>query len=128
MKTLHRQVAIVHRGRAAKVDEGIAPLIVALWRRGFRTISSCEHQPGTPVAWVGFASLGDAKKAARIIGGRLLVPKPEDYAQASAKSFEAGYSRPGAAGVAIPCDGIREAADRALRPRKSPARRRVRRP
>jgi hypothetical protein len=28
------------------VDEGIAPLIVALWRRGFRTISSCERQPG----------------------------------------------------------------------------------
>jgi hypothetical protein len=74
------------------------------------------------------ASLGDAKKAARIIGGRVFVPKPEDFAQASAESFEAGYSRPGAAGVAIPCDGIREAADRSLRPRKSPARRRVRRP
>jgi hypothetical protein len=70
--------------------------------------------------YIGFASLGDAKKAARIIGGGVFVPKPEDFAQASAESFEAGYSRPGAAGVAIPCNGIRKAADRALRPRKSP--------
>jgi hypothetical protein len=33
MKTLHRQVAIVHRGRSVIMDKGIAPLILALWRQ-----------------------------------------------------------------------------------------------
>jgi len=39
----HRQVRIEHDGRSAEVDEAIAPMILALWRRGFATLASCEN-------------------------------------------------------------------------------------
>lgn len=49
--TLHPQVRITHGEITALVDEGIADLIVAMWRAGIETVLSCqENQPG--VAWV----------------------------------------------------------------------------
>jgi len=45
----HAQVALPDPDDPAatvEVDAGIAPLISALWARGFRTTSSCEGRPG----------------------------------------------------------------------------------
>lgn len=100
------------------MDEGIAPLVLALWRRGFRTISSCEHAPGTRVGWIGFKTRAEASRAARLTRGELLVPTPEDFAGASRASVEAGYTVPGSAGVMIPTDGILEAAERVRKARQ----------
>jgi hypothetical protein len=38
----HRQVRVEHEGTVAYIDEGIAALVLALWRRGFQTFASCE--------------------------------------------------------------------------------------
>jgi hypothetical protein len=38
----HEQVQIEHDGQRAMVDAGIAPLVLALWRAGYVTSSSCE--------------------------------------------------------------------------------------
>ncbi len=59
-ETLHKQVPIQWEGRSAEVDEGIAPLILAIWKRGIDTVMSCqENRPG--VIWIMFASFVDAK-------------------------------------------------------------------
>ncbi len=42
MKKPHPQKRIKYKDMVAEVDCGIAPLILALWRRGFRTLFSCE--------------------------------------------------------------------------------------
>src|SRR2546421_12861946 len=81
MKTTHRQRLIRYQGRAVKVDAGLADLVLALWQRGFDTISCCENESGADVAWVAFRTLRDAKKFQRIIKGirgiQLFVPRPE---------------------------------------------------
>ena len=38
----HEQVSIEHRHRRAAVDEGIAPLVIEVWRYGFDTLGSCQ--------------------------------------------------------------------------------------
>lgn len=59
MKKEHKQVKVEWNGMTADVDEGIAPLILALWRAGINTFNSCqENSPG--VAWVEFVSAQDA--------------------------------------------------------------------
>lgn len=86
--TLHDQVRIEHEDTSAEVDAGIAPLILALWRRGFRTTGSCEHQEGTHVAWIGFESESDAETFRRIVddasvvGGSIMRPNEEELAAA----------------------------------------------
>lgn len=99
----HQQVRIEHEGTSADVDEGIAEVVLALWRLGFDTISSCEHQEGTPLAWVGFPTVDDAERFDDMIpNGRVVVPIEEDYAAASGESFEAGLSGWGSAAVGWP--------------------------
>jgi hypothetical protein len=45
----------------AEVDEGLAPLILALWQRGIETVMSCqENFPG--VVWVMFRTPLDVKR------------------------------------------------------------------
>ena len=119
-KPRHRQVVITHKGRSVQVDRGIAELVLALWQRGFRTISSCECEPGTlaqftrldgtkilsPAAWIGFETLRDAKRFQRLSRGFLLVPTAQDFAEASKASFEAGYNVPGSVGVGFSCIDI----------------------
>src|SRR5438874_8568503 len=99
--TEHPQVRIVDRGRSAWVDEELAPLLLALWRRGFRTISSCQHEAGTlqaweglniicGAAWIGFETRADAERFHEQVQGSVIVePNAEDYAEASGESVEA---------------------------------------
>ena len=131
----HRQVVIKYRRRSAKVDKGIAPLILALWQRGFWTISSCERDAdvyrvfdtldGTVVAseaaWVGFRTLSDAKRFRRLSRGRLVVPAAEDFEGASEESFEAGYSVPGMAGVMFSFTDIHAVLEAVRRSGRRPA-------
>lgn len=99
----HRQVRIEHEGTSADVDEGIAEVVLALWRLGFDTTSSCEHQEGTPFAWVGLPTVDDAERFDQMIpNGKVVVPIEEDYAAASGESFEAGFSGWGSAAVGWP--------------------------
>jgi hypothetical protein len=99
----HRQVRIEHEGMSADVDEGIAEVVLALWRLGFDTISSCEHLEGTAVAFVGFPTVDDAERFDGMIpNGKVVVPIEEDYAAVSEESFEAGFSGWGSAAVGWP--------------------------
>lgn len=68
----HVTLTLTLDGEPVEIDEGIAPVIEALWARGIRTLSSCEDggtagQPSTPagVAWIAFASRDDARAFAR---------------------------------------------------------------
>ncbi len=59
--TEHKQVVVEWQGRKAEVDEGLAPLILALWQRGIETVMSCqENRPR--VVWVMFRSPLDIKR------------------------------------------------------------------
>lgn len=59
-RTLHRQVRVAWRDREADVDEGLAPLILALWKLDVDTLMSCqENRPG--VAWLCFPTAYDAE-------------------------------------------------------------------
>lgn len=101
--TLHRQVRIEHNGNSADVDEGIAPLILALWRRGFQTTGSCEHQDGTPVAWISFETLEQAEQFQRLAGGTVFTPDADDAAGLTEAELA---SNQGAAAVAFPVEEI----------------------
>ena len=70
----HRQVRLEAPGIAFEVDEAIAPLINALWQRGYRTTGSCQHLPNTEVAYIGFESEDQAKEFADHIGGMVVRP------------------------------------------------------
>jgi hypothetical protein len=70
-------------GPVAEVDEGIAELVAALWRAGYRTTSSCqdmgEFDASLPaVAMVGFTTKAQAQRFARLVGGRVVEPKLEE--------------------------------------------------
>src|SRR5262249_6077338 len=57
--TRHRQVWVEWDGYGADVDEELAPLILALWKKGIVTCNSCqENRPG--IAWVEFLTARDA--------------------------------------------------------------------
>src|SRR5262245_35438023 len=60
-QTYHKQVRIRWKHQQAEVDEGLAPLILEIWKHGIDTIMSCqENQPG--IAWIDFASAKDAER------------------------------------------------------------------
>jgi hypothetical protein len=46
LQQVHRTVRIAHVGFEAKVDEQIAPLVLALWQAGMFTLSSCQNYDG----------------------------------------------------------------------------------
>lgn len=69
METMHPQIPVTYGGQEAEVDEGIADLILALWRAGYRTGSSCQAFPAADGrAYVAFMTAGDAHRFAAIIG------------------------------------------------------------
>ena len=135
--SFHRQVVINYREHSAKVDEGVALLVLALWQRGFRTISSCERDPnvhrlfrrldGTSVqseaAWVGFETLSQAKRFQRISRGRLVVPNAQDFKETSKAANAARYNMPGMAGVIFSFTDIPTVTWRVLGLRQSQTRR-----
>jgi hypothetical protein len=68
---LHRQVTIDLDGEAVEVDEGLVPLIEALWERGYRTTGSCENQPDMQKGWIAFEAEGEAESFAELVPGSL---------------------------------------------------------
>ncbi len=59
---MHRQIAIYEPSlnRAVEVDEGIAPLLKAIWDLGITTCNSCqENKPG--IVWIEFLAAEDAE-------------------------------------------------------------------
>jgi hypothetical protein len=98
----HEQVTIDTGLARFECDRGIAPLVVALWRAGYRTTGSCEHQAGTSVAWIAFPSRRWAEKFAKLCGGRVIEPTAEELADARRR----GDALLGSTGVAFPCDRI----------------------
>lgn len=63
--TEHPQVEISFGDRAAQVDEGIAPLILELWKAGIDTVMSCENNNGR--VWIQFPSSDDAEQFVSIV-------------------------------------------------------------
>ena len=111
MAPLHRQVEVeVAPGHRFEVDEGLAGVVRALWERGYRTISSCEEQPGTGGhAWIGFTSMRQASKFAGLVGGTIVEPSAAEVAEARATNDP--FFREGAVAVAFPAAEIQAVAD-----------------
>lgn len=64
----HPQITLQYGAVAIEVDEGIAPLILALWKSGITTSSSCqatvapEGRGDGQYAYIGFGRASDAEK------------------------------------------------------------------
>lgn len=58
--TKHPQVHIEWGDQAAEVDEGIAPLILELWKAGIDTMMSCQDNDGR--LWIEFPDTADAAR------------------------------------------------------------------
>lgn len=58
----HKQVLIKYARRSAEVDEGIAHLILQLWKHGIHTMMSCENNVPNNYIWINFSTPGDASK------------------------------------------------------------------
>lgn len=66
---MHKQVKITHGKMSAEVDEGIAELILEIWKHGIDTIMSCEeNQQGT--VWIDFLTVNDGERFLNLVGGR----------------------------------------------------------
>jgi hypothetical protein len=93
----HRQVSLSVFGVHAHVDEGIAALIAACWGVGIGTTNSCQGDPDTGRAYIGFErgaaerfvgaatteDLDDpASIEAEVLGWRMRETRPEDDPQA----------------------------------------------
>lgn len=61
----HRQVYISYNGQDAEVDEGIAPLILELWKAGICTTLSCQDNCNR--VWIEFLTSYDAEQFLNII-------------------------------------------------------------
>jgi hypothetical protein len=58
--TRHKQVRVKYGKNFIQVDQGMAPLLKALWKRNIYTGLSCqENRPG--IAWIMFLSAWDAE-------------------------------------------------------------------
>ena len=69
----HKTQFITYGSQAANVDCGIAPLILALWRRRFRTLFCCEGWPEfingvTEKAYITFANEADWFRFVKLYG------------------------------------------------------------
>lgn len=86
----HAHTLIEHDGQRAEVDVGIAPLVLALWRAGYVTSSSCEaFAPAGGLAYVAFSPehAEQAEAFRRIVGpeAQVVVTTAEDVAAAEAQ-------------------------------------------
>src|SRR6266496_400562 len=107
MSVKHPQVRIEHRGASADVDEGIAPLVLALWRRGYRTNGSCEAYQMDGVAYGAYVGFPDAEQAEtfrQVVGAeaQVMVVSPEDEAEAVRLGWEVVAA--GTVGVFFPSE------------------------
>jgi hypothetical protein len=66
MQTDHKQVRISARGFEADVDDGLAPLMLALGRAGV-CIAHCRQEYESGVAWIAFPTAEDAKRFLDIV-------------------------------------------------------------
>lgn len=75
----HKQKAILDlaSNRLIEVDEGIAPLLQAIWNAGINTCNSCqENKPG--IIWIEFLAAVDAEAfLTRVVSGLDPVNNPE---------------------------------------------------
>lgn len=75
----HKQTAILNTAsnQQIEVDEGIAPLLLAIWNLGISTCNSCqENKPG--IVWIEFLAAEDAEAfLTRIISGLDPLNTPE---------------------------------------------------
>lgn len=76
----HRQIAILDPASdyMIEVDEGIAPLLKAIWNSGITTCNSCqENKPG--IIWIEFLRSKDAEAfLTRVISGLDPINSPEE--------------------------------------------------
>lgn len=75
----HKQTAILNpaSNQMVEVDEGIAPLLKAIWNLGITTCNSCqENKPG--LIWIEFLKAEDAEAfLTRVISGLNTVNSPK---------------------------------------------------
>src|SRR5262245_45320517 len=74
MTTEHPQVRIKYYGRTAEVDEGLPPLILAIWRWGFETWMLCR-KAASGFVWLCFPNTWEASKFLNIIA--VYAPDPD---------------------------------------------------
>ena len=65
--TEHKQVRIEGYGQEADVDEGIAPLIMEMWRCGITTLMSCQ-EGAHGFVWLDVYNAEEAEKFMDIVG------------------------------------------------------------
>jgi hypothetical protein len=80
MMTEHKQIAIPDpaSNQMIEVDEGIAPLLTAIWGLGIETCNSCqENKPG--IIWIEFLRAEDAEMfLTGVVSGLDPVSSPEE--------------------------------------------------
>ncbi len=93
--TMHKQTAIPDpaSNKMIEVDEGIAPLLLAIWSRGIITCNSCqENMPG--MMWIEFLGAEDAEAFLTLIASDLDPinhPKAYNYLHSRIKGGDGGW-------------------------------------
>src|SRR5262249_19515962 len=85
LTTEHPQVRIKYRSQTADVDEGIAPLIMTIWRCGIRTMMSCQ-EGAYGYVWLCFPNTWEASKFMNIIA--VYAPEPDSFYQRMLNLFD----------------------------------------
>lgn len=62
MKTDHKQVHIKYKDHEADVDEGLADLILNLWKLDIYTSMSCENNNDDNIVWLNFPHAIESEK------------------------------------------------------------------
>jgi hypothetical protein len=90
---IHKQVPLLWGKREILIDEGIVPLMQAIWRHDILTTNSCqENRPG--VAWVQFWSPPDAASFLNLVCEFPKGKKPWLSMYGRAMGFNGGYDKP----------------------------------
>jgi hypothetical protein len=80
----HKTIHIEHEGRAADIDEMIAPLILEMWKAGIETAECCQNFGGRSV-YIHFPDTQNAERFLNIVGAvheqglRSLYNRLSDY-------------------------------------------------
>jgi hypothetical protein len=76
----HRTTTLTYFGEEVAVDEGIAPLIGAIWKLDIPTNSSCEGDDDTEnFAHIGFVDVEGATRFLNVLSSRLESAIPDNY-------------------------------------------------
>lgn len=97
MESLHRQVEVESPdGELIQVDEGIEPLVAALWQYGFETGASCESFPAlNGYAYVGFTNETDRNLfggAVQSITAGLILIGPDESISAEDAALHSAWA------------------------------------